>query len=357
MDTKKQKTGEKRLEQFALILEKAPYASIMVNKEGKIVLANPQTSKLFGYSTEEIVGKPIEILVPHRFRAQHVGWRNNFCAHPQPRQLGDGRDLSGVKKDGTEVPVEIGLNPIKTAKGLFIAATIIDITERKQAEEIIAAKTKELETLIFITSHDLREPLRAIDGFSQIIRKNYAKNLGKGKEFFERMEKAVKRMNRLLDDILLLSLTQKAGIATERIEGESVVNEALGRLEEVIALKKAKIRVLNPLPKIKAHRAWTTQAIYNLLTNALKFTKEGERPDIEIASAPGGGIVVRDRGTGIPQKDRKRIFEMFQRAVGREIEGTGSGLTIARTIAERHGGKVWMKPRKGGGSEFTITFG
>src|SRR5258708_3931099 len=127
---------------FQRVVEAAPNAIVLINQEGKIILVNAQTEKLFDYSREELLGQPIEVLVPQRFRGRHPGYRVDFFAHPTTRSMGAGRDLYGVRKDGHEVPVEIGLNPIKTEEGVQVLASIIDIAERKQAEEQLRAASQ-----------------------------------------------------------------------------------------------------------------------------------------------------------------------------------------------------------------------
>lgn len=142
------------------------------------------------------------------------------------------------------------------------------------------------------------------------------------------------------------------------------MTEALQRLDDKIKETGATVRVVEPLPRWQGNRTWTTQGIYNLIANALKFRRNSEAPDVEIASyhptvkdGPVVGIVVRDRGPGVAPDHAERIFQLFQRAVGREIEGTGAGLAIVRQVAERHGGQAWVQAREGGGSEFILTFG
>jgi signal transduction histidine kinase len=140
-----------------------------------------------------------------------------------------------------------------------------------------------------------------------------------------------------------------------------VASEVLSRLSAEIQRTGASVRVAEPLPRLKADRMWATQALYNLVANALKFTREGRGPEVEIAPYRAGGAVlgvsVRDRGPGVRPEDAERIFLLFQRAVGRDVEGTGAGLAIVRAVAERHGGLAWARPREGGGSEFIVTFG
>ena len=240
-----------------------------------------------------------------------------------------------------------------------------EIAERGRAKAEIAAKNRDLETLLYVTSHDLREPLRAIENFSRIVNDRYSERLDdKGQDFLRRIISGAQRLNRLLDDILTLSRSQRIGGASEEVDGESIVTEALKRLEGKINATRARIHVAKNFHGLRVDKTWATQAVYNLIANALKFTREGEAPDVEIApyrpEGPGRnaiGIVVRDRGPGIAPEHTERIFQLFQRAVGREVEGTGAGLAIVRQIAERHGGSAWVEPRQGGGSEFIITFG
>jgi signal transduction histidine kinase len=170
-------------------------------------------------------------------------------------------------------------------------------------------------------------------------------------------------LNHLLDDILALSRSQRIGPPAEVVDGEVIVLEALKRLDAKINATNAQIRVAKDFDGLRVDRTWATQAVYNLIANALKFTRDGDSPDVEIEPyRPNGsgsnvvGVAVRDRGPGVPQEHAERIFQLFQRAVGREVEGTGAGLAIVRQIAERHGGNAWVEQRQGGGSEFIITF-
>jgi GAF domain-containing protein len=240
-----------------------------------------------------------------------------------------------------------------------------EIAERGRAKAEIAAKNRDLETLLYVTSHDLREPLRAIENFSHLVHDRYGDRLDdKGQDFLRRVIQGAQRLNRLLDDILTLSRSQRMEAPAEEVDGESIVLEALKRLEAKIAATNAQIHAAGEFRGLRVDKTWATQAVYNLIANALKFTRDGAPPEIDIEPyRPNGplskinGIAVRDRGPGVAPEHAERIFQLFQRAVGREIEGTGAGLAIVRQIAERHGGSAWVRPREGGGSEFIITFG
>lgn len=239
-----------------------------------------------------------------------------------------------------------------------------EIAERGRARAEVAAKNRDLETLLYVTSHDLREPLRAIENFSRMVNERYRDRLDdKGQDFLRRVILGAQRLNRLLDDILTLSRSQRMALPTEEVDVKTIVEEAIKRLEEKIKTTKARVHVADGFRGLRVDKTWVTQAVYNLIGNALKFTRDGEAPDIEVlpyqaepSQADLVGITVRDRGPGVAPEHAERIFQLFQRAVGREVEGTGAGLAIVRQIAERHGGSAWVRPREGGGAEFTITF-
>ena len=171
-------------------------------------------------------------------------------------------------------------------------------------------------------------------------------------------------MGDLIHDITALACAQQIEAPTETIDSRPIVRKALQRLVTRIKDTKADVQVMEDLPRIRANGTWAVEAVYNLIANALKFTREGAAPKIEIAAympaegePDGAGIVVRDRGPGVEPEHAERIFQLFQRAVGCEVEGTGSGLAIVRQVARRHGGSAWVRPREGGGSEFIVTFG
>jgi PAS domain S-box-containing protein len=267
-------------------------------------------------------------------------------------------------KDHREVLVESRWGCVEQDGRRIMLETNRDITERKKAELVLIKKNKDLETLLHVTSHDLKEPLRAIEGFSQLMLERYADRLdATGVDYLRRVVRATQRLDRLLSDILELSRAQRMQPPMEEVDAEVLVKEALSRLDTRMKETGATVQIIAALPRLQVNRMWATQGLYNLLSNALKFTRDGDAPQIEIApyqapvsEASVAGIVVKDRGPGVPPRHAKRIFMLFQRAVGRDVEGTGAGLAIVRQVAERHGGQAWVQPRAGGGSEFVITF-
>jgi PAS domain S-box-containing protein len=350
---------------FWQAVEAIPHALLLVDGGGRIVFVNPEGERLFGYRRGELLGQPVDGLVPEQFRGKHAAARAAFAADPRSRLLGTGRDLYGLRQDGSEFPAEVGLSPLRTDGGGLVLCAVVDITQRKQAEAEAEARARDLEALLYVTSHNLREPLRSIISFSQMVYDRYADKLdAKGQDFLRRTVRAAERLDRLLEDILTLSRAQRAVQPGEEVKAAEVVADALRQLGGRVREAGARVRVADDLPHLRADRRWAAQAVYNLLSNALKFTRAEEAPEVEVvayqpaAGEPAGpGLVVRDRGPGVAPEHAERIFQLFQRAVGQEVEGTGAGLAIVRQVAERHGGAAWVRPREGGGSEFIITFG
>ncbi len=237
-----------------------------------------------------------------------------------------------------------------------------DETETKHGEQQVLQKKKDLETLLYVVSHDLREPLRAIQSFSALLDERYSESLDeKAGDFLKRIQGASNRMTALLDDVLSLSRINKMQASMEPISGAELVEAAMKELEKRIQDTNAEVVISSDLPELRANYTYAKQALTNLIGNALKFVNPGETPQIEITPYVSKsdrivGIEVRDRGPGIPEESLDRVFKLFQRAVGRDVEGTGAGLAIVKQIAQKHGGDVWYEPRSGGGSKFSITF-
>ncbi len=246
-----------------------------------------------------------------------------------------------------------------------VATFNAELAERKKLEQEIIDRNRELETLLHVASHDLKEPLRAIENFCGMIAQEYAEGLNlEGKDLFGRVIHATQRLSRLLGDIVTLTRARQIEKSAVSIDGQTIVNEALARLEERVRETGAAVKLVGKFPSLCVDKTWAVEGLYNIISNALKYKKEGTFPEIEIASyrpqagdPPGVGFAVRDRGPGVAPEHTEMIFELFKRAVGREVEGTGAGLAIVREIARRNGGRAWVKPREGGGSEFIVTFG
>ena len=360
-------TERKQLEaNFKRVVEGAPHAMILVNQKGTITLVNVQTERLFGYAGEELVGQSIDILVPARFRGAHPGHRAAFFADPKIRALGVGRDLTGLHKDGREIPIEIGLNPLETKEGLMALSSIMDISERKRAEEeirrhgrLLEAANKELEAFAYSVSHDLRAPLRSIDGFSQALLEDCVGLLNEqGKDHLNRIRAASQRMGQLIDDLLSLSRATRDKLRCESVDLSAL---ALGSADEVRKIWPGRQVELVVAPGLQAQGDPQLLRILfdNLLGNAWKFTNKRERATIEVGALSHDGTTayfVRDNGVGFDMAYVDKLFAPFQRLHAMtEYPGTGIGLATVQRIIHRHGGRVWAEGKVDEGATFYFT--
>jgi PAS domain S-box-containing protein len=342
--------------------EAAPQGIIGVSPAGLISMVNRRTEEMFDYSRSELLGEPLEVLLPERFRANHIGHRNSYFAEPRVRPMGAGMDLAGRCKNGREFPIEIGLSHVKTPEGMLAFGLITDISERKRAEEELQRANEELrrsnveiEQFAHIASHDLQEPLRMVTNYLQLIERRYANRLDdNGREFIAFAVDGAKRMKALIRDLLELS---RAGTYTanfRQVEASSVLEHALENLKAAIEESGAQITT-DPLPTIVCDPVLLTQVFQNLIGNAIKFQRDGS-PCIHIsANLQDRGCVfsIQDNGIGIESQHIDRIFRIFERLhTTDQYSGSGIGLAITRKIVERHGGKIWVDSKPGSGSTF-----
>jgi PAS domain S-box-containing protein len=353
-------TERKRAEErFRLVVESAPNAMILVNTEGKITLVNSQTEKLFGYSRSELIDQGVETLIPLRFKEKHPGYRNSFFEKPKVRSMGAGRDLFARRKDGSEFPVEIGLNPIETSEGPLVLAAIIDITERKTQE-----RNRLKSDFLANMSHELRTPMNAIMGFSELlIDKKVGELNAKQLEYLNDIHASGSHLLRLINDVLDL-----AKIESGKIELNIETFNIADAIEEVIQIvrpiaNKKEVGLSLDLSKdidmISIDKNKFRQILYNLISNAIKFNHPQGTIIIETALYNEDSFVmkVKDSGIGIAKENLKKLFIPFVQldsGTARKHEGSGLGLSLTKNIIELHNGSISVESAEGKGTIFSV---
>lgn len=375
---------------FRALLEAAPDAIVQVDQTGCIVLMNRATEGLFGYTREELLGQPVEILVPLASRGAHVGQRTGYRKNPVSRPMGRGLTLSAVRKDGSEFPVEISLSPVDISGEVRVVAIIRDVTERKRIEQDMLTmelrfhrelkeKNNELERrnreveeadrmkseFLASMSHELRTPLHTIIGFSQLLAEEIQGPLNdKQRRFVDHIHRDSQHLLELINDILDLSKIESGRIDLRlevfaaREEVENVVEGIRHRAEA----KSIALRFDAPQDyTLRADRVRLREVLLNLLSNALKFTPSGGSVTVSMSAAEEPGyccFAVADTGIGIPAGQLEAIFDKFHQ-VGSTTkgvrEGTGLGLTITKHIVEMHNCRIWVESEPGRGSRFSFT--
>lgn len=340
-------TERKRAEErFRLAVESAPSAMLMVDGRGSIVLVNVQAEKLFGYTRTELLGQSIEKLVPQRFRGRHPEHRADFHASPRSRPMGADRELYAVRKDGVEVPVEIGLNPIKTTEGDFVLAAVVDLTamKRMQAEMVRSQSLAALGEMSATVAHEVKNPLAAISGPLQIL----ADDLKPGhphKELMEEILGQVRRLDRTVRG--LLAFSRPTTPVKQTIEfGEFV--ERIGRLAGEQGRGVEVAYEGSPGLTLSADPALMEQVLWNLFLNAADAMKGGGRIRVNAReTADLVELTVEDSGAGIPPEVLEKLFRPF---VTTKTSGTGLGLSLCRKIVEAHRGSIDISSSVGKGT-------
>jgi two-component system, LuxR family, sensor kinase FixL len=366
IDITERKRGE---EKFRLVLDAVPNAMIMVDSAGMINFASASTATVFGYSLSELIGCNIETLIPERFRDRHVGYRKGFLSEPSSRAMGAGRDLFGRRKDGSEFPVEIGLNPIRTEQGLFVLASVIDITARKQAELEHQRQNMELARvgrvavmgeLAASLAHEVNNPIGAM-----------VANASAGQRLITAGKVEIEELNDLLTDIAadgrrageivqdIRNMVRKGKVRRSLIEIDDTIRDLL-RIVHAEAVGRdvaVTVEVDSEGCRVLADRVQLLQVFLNLTLNAFE-AMSAMRPDARhlVIHAGGNGngeivVSVRDSGPGFPRGMVEQLFEPF---FSTKAEGTGMGLAISRSIIEAHGGTLSGENCDDGGACFIV---
>ena len=364
MDITERKQAE---ELFQLATEASPSGTVLVDHQGRIVLVNAHAERLFGWTRDELIGENIEVLVPERFAHAHPGDRINFFALPEARAMGAGRELFARRRDGSEFPVEIGLNPIQTPHGLVVLANVVDISARLAAEEIARRSREQVERLSRVSllgemtaflAHELNQPLAAI-----------VNNATAAMQYLEQGRLNPEQLQEILTDVVgdgrracdimqnVRSAIKKGSAIRGPINLNDVVNAVAHIVQADAAAQSCKIELslTQNLPHLEGDPTQIQQVMINLVHNAFDAMREAppSRRVVDIATDYNGdgtiGVAVRDYGAGISETTRERLFEQFFTT---KQEGLGMGLAIVRSIIEAHGGTVAAENAEGGGARF-----
>ncbi len=360
------------------LLETAPDAIVVVNDQADIVLVNEQTEKMFGYPRAELLGQPLDLLIPADRRQQHSLYLKGYLKNPQVRPMGlsAALELHGCRRDGSLLPVEISLSPLATEHGLIVLSAIRDVTGRKKIEQALResheqleqkvqertqelqARNEELDAFAHTVAHDLKSPLSVMVGMADVLHRYYATfSPAELEQYLATIIRDGHRMDNIITELLTLASVRQAP-QLEPVDMESLVAEAIRRLEYKIKETQAEITLPPDWPAAVGYAPWLESVWTNYISNALKYG--GQPPVIELGASPlpAGRVKfwVRDNGQGISTEEQARLFHEFARLEHtRRIEGHGIGLSTVRRIIEKLHGQVGLESRPGQGSTFFFT--
>ncbi len=388
------------LNQVEAIFEFATEAILITNQEGKIIRVNPSCERMFGYLSDELLGQPVEMLIPKRLKDKHVSQRYDYQSSPHARAMGANVELFARRKDDSEFSVEVSLSPYSNAAGSYVIAFIIDVTIRKRAEKQLMLYQSELEreveerTLILkeaiqnlerikdeldrslvrerevnsmksrfisIASHEFRTPLATILSSLSLVDK-YASTgeEEKRKKHINRIKASVKNLTEILNDFLSLNKLEegKVFLNIEKFDLREFVENIVQELQSIakIGQKIAVACLTNGLCEVSLDKNLVRNILINLLSNAIKFSPENTVISVELAlNEQEVNISVKDNGIGIPASDQKHLFERFFRSSNAgEIQGTGLGLSIVSHYVGLLKGQVTFASKENVGTTFVV---
>ncbi len=325
---------------FRGLFESSPYGMLIVDDDGIIRQANPVIAQILGYVPSDLAGQPLDMLLPERYRARHGALMAGYRATGEARMMGQGRDLTALHADGTELPVEIGLSRVRWQRRMMTLAVVSDISQRKKLELELRQANADLQEFSYVASHDLRSPLRGICDLVQWIREDLgeqpppeaARNLG-------RIAVRIERMERLIDDLLNYA---RAGRKTTQFTWVDLNAMVRGILEIQPPPAGFEVELDLAVEPFLATRTPLETVLRNLISNAFKHHDRGSGRLRIVAHADDSycRIEVCDDGPGIPEGSRDRIFKLFQTLTSSERAGSGIGLALTKRLVETHGGRI-----------------
>jgi PAS domain S-box-containing protein len=365
------------------MLESSLDAIVSMDSSGRVIEFNPAAERMFGYKREKVMGHPMaELIIPPSLRKSHYDGVNRYVATRQAHVLGQRVELPAMRSDGTEFPVEIAICEIPGSSPLSFTGFLRDITDRRAAEDRakrlhdqlesnvadrteelhtanveLARSNKELEQFAYVASHDLKEPLRMVASYTQLLENKLKDSLDEdSRTFMGYVVDGVTRMNKLIDDLLSYSRVGRSETGMKPVHCKKVADSVVADFALVIAEMKARVDV-GDLPTVFGNETELRELFQNLLQNSLKF-HGSQPPEIRISAEKKDRWVfsVKDNGIGISPEFHEKIFVLFQRLNDRRLyPGTGIGLAICKKIVERHDGEIWVESQPGQGATFLFT--
>ena len=349
---------------LASVLESAPDAIVIVDAAGRILFASRRITALCGYLPEEVIGQGIECLLPERYRETHLGHRKNYTRNAHPRPMGVDLDLYALRKDGTELPVEISLSPIRDGERLFVAAALRDVTERKriqtelmQAREAADRANLAKSRFLATASHDLRQPLQTLSLLNGTLRRVVRDSVAG--EAVAQQGQAIDAMSRLTNALLDISKLESGAIRPDPADFAvaALFEEMRNEFASLAASKGLELRIENGAPAAHSDPSLVGQILRNLVSNAIKYTPRGRVTLRSAPAATGVRLEVADTGIGIPADHLPYIYDEFYQvgvASNTSREGYGLGLSIVHRLVRLLGVKLEVNSEVGRGSTFAL---
>ena len=395
------------------LFENATEGIILTGNDGKIVLVNPATERIFGFNNDELIGQPIEILIPEQVKHHHHTLREGFYQNPSNRVMGQGRDLYGRKKDGSNIPVEVSLSHYKKKDELFVIAFIVDITRRKDSERNMVEQQKQLEKVsneirklnaelevkveertmilkealqrleesqtelsealdkekqmneiksrfVSMASHEFRTPLSTVLSSASLLGKyTTTEQQDKRNRHIDKIKNSVKHLNDILEDFLSLGKLDEGKVRVDLTEFDLLefINETIEEMKGLLKKDQQMIPGYSGDRTIHSDKKLLKNIIINLITNAIKFSEEGSDIYIQTKVENGSAFIsVIDKGIGIGKEDQDHLFSSFFRgANATNIAGSGLGLHIVKRYTDLLKGDVHLQSELGKGTTLIIT--
>jgi len=342
---------------LAAIVESSDDAIISKNLQGIITSWNKGAERVFGYGAEETVGRPVTMLIPDDRQEEEP----QILARLQRGERVEHFETVRKRKDGSFLEVSLTISPVRNERGVIVGASKIarDITAQKRIENELRRANRDLEQVAYSASHDLREPLRTIGVFSQLLERRYGHQLtGEAKEYLQRLNRAATRMDGLVHDLLTYSQLSRLELRGEECAANEALAGALEGLTAAIASEGATVTA-DDLPPVRIAGTHLQLVLQNLIGNAIKYRDPGRAATVHVSAKREGDrwvFSVVDNGIGIEPAFQEKIFGLFKRLHNADAyEGTGIGLTICQRIVERYDGRIWVESQPGAGSAFRFT--